>query len=374
MAQTITPVVYGGRGRWAGALALHILGATLTAALFGAALGALGGLLGAPFGRAGAAALSAVAVLYVFATFPRVSVPTLAMRRQVPDWWRTFFSLPVTAFLYGAGLGIGFFTYLATGALVVVSAAALLAGDAVLGVLLVGPFGLARGLSAVVAARVHTDEDGRELVGRLAAHSERPRRLTARASLLAVAVLASTAATGAATGGWAAFASGALAFSFGWAALAKAAGWRRWRRALEDRRLPAGVARTASWTVPVAEAAVALLTLLGQRRGAAGLALILLAGFTGEIVRIRAKVGRAVPCGCFGGRRSIDVRVMLGRNAGFSALAAIALAGAESSRATVWPGAPGPGDVLPMVLASGGVLIAGFAAWQAGRWLGGDRV
>ena len=53
MVETITPVVYGGRGRWVGALAVHVLGATLTAALFGAALGATGAALGAPYGRAG---------------------------------------------------------------------------------------------------------------------------------------------------------------------------------------------------------------------------------------------------------------------------------------------------------------------------------
>src|SRR5919108_375060 len=39
MVETITPVVYGGRARWVVALALHVLGATVTAALFGAALG-----------------------------------------------------------------------------------------------------------------------------------------------------------------------------------------------------------------------------------------------------------------------------------------------------------------------------------------------
>ena len=46
MAQTITPVVYGGRTKWLGALALHVIGATLTAVVFGAGLGLLGGLLG----------------------------------------------------------------------------------------------------------------------------------------------------------------------------------------------------------------------------------------------------------------------------------------------------------------------------------------
>src|SRR5918996_1175234 len=43
MAQTITPVGHGGRGaRWAKVIALHLVGATASAALLGAALGAAG--------------------------------------------------------------------------------------------------------------------------------------------------------------------------------------------------------------------------------------------------------------------------------------------------------------------------------------------
>jgi hypothetical protein len=372
MAQTITPVVYGGRGRWLGALGLHVVGATLTATVFGATLGGLGGLLGAPFGRPGALALGAVALVYVAGTFPRVQVPTLAARRQVPDWWRTFFSPPVTAFLYGAGLGIGFFTYLATGALAVASLAALLGGEPWLGVALVAPFGLARGLSAVVAAGVVTDEDGRELVGRLASHRERPRVLAARVSLAVVAVLAVAVAVEAGPGGWPSFASATLGFVFGWAAAAKIVGWRRWRRTLEDHALPHWLRDLAAWAVPTAEASVVLLTVLGERRAAAALALALLAGFTVEVARIRAHLGRAVPCGCFGGRRTADVRTMVARNAGLAALAVVAFAGAVDAAVLTWPGRPGPGEFLPMVLATGAIAVAVFAAWQATRWLGGS--
>src|SRR3954462_11921111 len=108
MVETITPVVYGGRGRWLGAVVLHVLGATLTAVLFGALLGGIGLALGAPFGRAGALAVAAIAVTYTVALSVRLDVPIPQLRRQVPAWWRTFFTPPVTAFLYGAGLGVGF--------------------------------------------------------------------------------------------------------------------------------------------------------------------------------------------------------------------------------------------------------------------------
>ena len=124
MVETITPFVYGGRVRWATALALHAIGATTTAALFGAALGIAGRLLEAPWGRAGALALAAVAALYALGEVSRLTVAVPQLRRQVPDWWREYFSWPVAATLYGAGLGIGFFTYVSHGTLVAVSLAA----------------------------------------------------------------------------------------------------------------------------------------------------------------------------------------------------------------------------------------------------------
>ncbi|MGZ8640978.1 MAG: hypothetical protein ACXWYF_05955, partial [Actinomycetota bacterium] len=62
--ETISPVVHGGRARWLGTLALHTLGATGTAALFGAALGWFGGVLGAPWQRAGLLTLATVSAVY----------------------------------------------------------------------------------------------------------------------------------------------------------------------------------------------------------------------------------------------------------------------------------------------------------------------
>ena len=92
MVETITPVVYGSRARWIRGVVLHVLGATLTAAAFGAALAALGLRIGAPFGRAGLVLVAGVALVYAAGTLPGVEVPVPQLRRQVPDWWRTFFS------------------------------------------------------------------------------------------------------------------------------------------------------------------------------------------------------------------------------------------------------------------------------------------
>ena len=55
MVETISPVVHGGRARWLGTLALHTLGATGTAALFGAILGWIGQVAGRTVAASGAA-------------------------------------------------------------------------------------------------------------------------------------------------------------------------------------------------------------------------------------------------------------------------------------------------------------------------------
>src|SRR5918996_1340545 len=171
MVETISPVVYGTRARWLGSLALHAAGAAATAAAFGAALAAAGAALEAPWGRAGAVAVVAVAVLYAARELLGVPVPVPQLRRQVPDWWRTFFGRPVAAFLYGAGLGVGFLTYLGHGTLVVVAVGVAATGRPVVGALAMAPFGLARGIAPLIAARSKGPEDGARLVDRLSSMS-----------------------------------------------------------------------------------------------------------------------------------------------------------------------------------------------------------
>lgn len=153
MVETISPVVHGGRNRrYYSAVALHAVGATVSALALGGVLGALGMLLGAPWGAEGLWFVAAVAVLYALRELARVPVPLPDLDRQVPDWWRTFYSRNVAAFLYGLGLGIGFATYLSFGTLVAVAAGALATGSPAVGALLMGGFGLARGVSVLVVS------------------------------------------------------------------------------------------------------------------------------------------------------------------------------------------------------------------------------
>lgn len=369
MVETITPVVYGGRTRWAVALALHTLGATLTAALFGATLGAVGGLLEAPWGRAGAFAVALAALVYALGELPRVTAAVPQMRRQVPDWWREYFSWPIAATLYGAGLGIGFFTYLAHGTLVVVSVAAMASGDPLVGAAILAPFGLARGLSAVRAAGVATQAESQDLVDRLVGSPERRRAVANGAALATVAVLAIALAVRE-DDGWASFATAVLALAFTWAAASKAFDIRAWRRTLDAHGLPRAVTAAATFLVPAAEAMVPLLAASGLTRAAGVWALALLILFTLEAARAWRRFGPQVPCGCFGGREAVAPGALLLRNAALAALSVVVVLRPAPEAVLTWPGWPDTGEVLPMVLVIVGLGVAGFTAWTAIRWLG----
>ena len=151
MVETISPVVHGGRRRsYAWTVLLHSIAATTAAAAVGGLLGLVGMGLRAPWGPASLWALVSVALLYMLREAFDIPVPVPDRHRQVPEWWRTFYSPAVAATLYGLGLGIGFLTFLSFGTYVVVAAAALFFGDPLTGALLCAPFGLARGLSVVV--------------------------------------------------------------------------------------------------------------------------------------------------------------------------------------------------------------------------------
>ncbi len=372
MVETITPVVYGGRARWLGALGLHVSGAALTAMVFGAALGWIGGLLGAPWGRASPMALAAVAAIYAAGELTGRPVPVPQLRRQVPDWWRTFFGRPVASVLYGAGLGVGFLTFLAHGTLVVVAFAAVASGQAAVGALMVAPFGLARGLSAAAAWGSDSPGRSRALVDRLLAGSDARRRAMNGVALVVVAAVAAIASVRTADGGWAMFGAALLAGVFTWSAAAKMFDWAAWRRAVGAHRLPPSVERVAVLTVPLFESFVPLLVVAGRPRSAAALVLALLAVFSVELLRADRAFGNPVPCGCFGGDAVLDLRKALGRNALLGA-AAVAVLMLCRDADIAWPRPPAPVDLVPFVLAAVTLLAAVLTSWRVSVWLSRGR-
>lgn len=195
MAETISPAVHGGRNfaYWR-AVAVHVLGAALAAAALGLVLGSVGAVLGAPWLPAAPIVVVAAAVLYLLRETADLPVPVPHLSRQVPDWWRTFYSPTVASFLYGLGLGAGFFTYLSFGTLAAVAVAALAGGSPLWGAALCAPFGAARGLSVLAGAGALDAELGALVVDRLqrTGGTRLPSALNAGA-LLALAVASATA-------------------------------------------------------------------------------------------------------------------------------------------------------------------------------------
>ena len=368
MVETIAPVVHGGRARWLGSLTLHALGAALTAGLFGAALGWIGGILGAPWQRPGLIALAAVAGLYGVGELTPLRVPVPQLRRQVPDWWRTFFGRPAAAALYGAGLGVGFLTFLAHGTLVVVALAAVASGRPAVGAWLLLPFGAVRGLSAVIAWRSTTQERSRGLVDRLVAAPGSRRRLANGAALVLIAIVAVVRAPDSPAGRWWVLGAASLAAVFGWAAVSKIVGVRAWRRTLSGFQLPSTVIRAAVRAVPLAEAVVPALVVAGLPRAAAAWSAALLMVFSGAMVRTR-RLGTRIPCGCFGSGGTVRIGTALARNAALAMLAIVVLVRGTDLLRIPWLGVPGGGDALPAMLGAGSLVAAALAAWRASVWL-----
>jgi hypothetical protein len=366
MVETITPVVHGGsRRRWAAFLALHAAGATMAAAAFGAVLGGAGALLEAPWGGAGIAALAAIAVLYLAREGFGAPIPVPQLRRQVPDWWRTYFSFGPASFLYGLGLGVGVFTYLTHGTFVVVSAVAVASGRPLLGAAVVAPFGLARGLGASVAFGARTPEEGVALVGRLARASAWIGWRVGHAVVLsAVAIAAMAAITRPGRTELGAVAAAVLALTFAAAAGAKLLRPRRWRRALATYRLPSRVERTAAVGVPVVELGLAALPFLGLRSSAGLASLVALAVFSAAIVAARVRVGRRLDCGCFGRSAARDYRLLLARNVALGIVAAVAWRAGTDRVVGGSLGAPSGAELVPAALV---LLGLGLTAW-AGVW------
>lgn len=155
------------------------------------------------------------------------------------------------------------------------------------------------------------------------------------------------------------------------AGAAKLFRYSRWRSALDEYRLPGRVAGGIAVGVPVAELVVATALVLLPRQIGAAASLVLLALFSAAIVRVAVVRGRRVPCGCFGGDRARDYRMLLGRNALLCAAAAIVLFEGDEGALVSSISAS---DVLPMALVTAGVgLVVLLASQMSGSLRGGPR-
>jgi hypothetical protein len=360
MVETITPVVHGGsRERWGISLALHAIGAAAAAAILGSLLAGAGALLGAPWGVLGAVLVVAAAALYV-ARELGAPVPVPQLRRQVPDWWRTFFPPHVAAFLYGLGLGPGFLTYLGHGTVVVVAVAAFASGRPLLGAAVLAPFGLARGLGPVLAFGVRSPSDAAALVERLDRSAPKARWRIANGlalSMVLVAILLKIRTIDAPSGVGALAAAG-LALTFGAAAVAKLARRAAWRRTLGSYGLRSGASRLVGFGVPAVELGIAATVLVGLASSAGLLSIVALVAFSGAIVVGRVQAGRRLECGCFGGSGTRDYRLLLARNLALAGVAFVAWRAGEDAPLVRALGEPAGADLLPVALVVLGLALA----------------
>jgi hypothetical protein len=183
MLASITPL--GERGRqstWAVTVTAFLFGAAAAAAASGALAGAVGALV-LP-GIANDARFVALAVaLAIAVALDMLRDPAPGPRRQVNERWLDEFRGWVYGLGFGAQLGVGVTTVVASAATYVALSAAFLSGSVAAGAVIVGSFGLVRGLTPLAAARVDRPE-------RLVAFHARFDRLRAGALAGAVGALA----------------------------------------------------------------------------------------------------------------------------------------------------------------------------------------
>ena len=156
MAETVAPVVHGVR-RWLVAVAAFAAGAVGAGAALGWALGSASPWAGGGSTHAVWAAAAVVAA-YAAREVGLLRLPVPQLRRQVPQRWREVLPLPATGFLYGAGLGLGFVTYVPVATFAAVIAAVVLA-DPAAGAVALGAFGVGRAIALVAATAGLRDWD-----------------------------------------------------------------------------------------------------------------------------------------------------------------------------------------------------------------------
>jgi hypothetical protein len=189
MVETFTPAVCGGRVRKHLAAAGFTLGAVGAAALVGGILGLAGLVVG---WRWAVVAAAAAALAGALREIGLLRLPLPQVRHQVPDRWRAELPLPVWSVGYGAGLGVGFFTFQPVATFWVACTAAVALGRPLPAAACFALYGVGRALTVLWPKR-----DAALACERLA--RRRPALLRANAVVLAVcaALLAASPAVAA---------------------------------------------------------------------------------------------------------------------------------------------------------------------------------
>jgi hypothetical protein len=117
--------------------------------------------------------------------------------------------------------------------------------------------------------------------------------------------------------------------------------------------------------VPLLEGAVVALVLVGELPPAGALCIAAVSAFSLAILRRRSVEGDRLPCACFGRSTTRDYRVMLTRNLLLAVTGAVVVL--EGPGVSVFDGlrAPGPGELLPVVLVVAGAILITWMVVQA---------
>jgi sulfite exporter TauE/SafE len=154
--------------RWATTVAAYVAGSTVAAALLGAALGAIGGMVALPGPATGLAVLGLCALGLAFdLRLGGLRLPTV--HRQVDKDWLDRYRGWVVGVGFGFQLGLGVVTIVNTATVYLAFALALLSGSAAAGMVVGTTFGLARALVILGVARVRRPEQLRAVLRRMQA-------------------------------------------------------------------------------------------------------------------------------------------------------------------------------------------------------------
>jgi hypothetical protein len=193
MLASITPLGERGRhNRYRLTVVAFLIGAVGAGAVGGLVLGSLGALILSGLSSALRLSVLAIAVAGAIALDARSGVP--GPRRQVNEQWLDRYRGWVYGVGFGAQLGIGVVTIVTSAATYVALLAAVLSADPAAGALILGLYGLLRGLTPLLAARSQTPQQLMALHARLARASSP----VARGSLVALVAVLILAVVGAA--------------------------------------------------------------------------------------------------------------------------------------------------------------------------------
>lgn len=146
--------------------------------------------------------------------------------------------------------------------------------------------------------------------------------------------------------------------------MAKVVRWRDWRGALGAYGFAPRLETPVAALLPLTEAGVVILLVLGPARAGAALSLALLSGFSLAVLQARSRVGDRVPCGCFGRTEERDWRLILLRNSLLAAFAAILLLAGDRSGILNRAASITAGDLIPALLVMAGLALILWLAAQ----------